>query len=347
MVAYWRLDENAGNMVNDSVGGNDGQIHGADWTPGIINSALSFNSNDNDYVEVPDSTSLSQFNEITVEAWICLYQKTWPEWWGRSVANKYNHAQNQRSYTLGVQNANPEGKNVLVFGLSSTGTNSPSTLFILNGQWDIPLYEWTHVAGTSDGTTMRLYVNGVQEPITRSAPGVIHDSPNPLYIGAYYPPFSDYRTFPGVIDEVAIHSGALSIDEIRQHYENGLNGQGYLAILVEIDIKPGSYPNSINLGSHGLIPVAILSSEDFDATTVDPDTVGLAGAGVEVRGKSNKYMAHQEDVNDDGLIDLVVQVATENLDPGSFQDGYAILSGSTNDGLDFEGLDEITIVPSQ
>ena len=39
---------------------------------------------------------------------------------------------------------------------------------------------------------------------------------------------------------------------------------------VTIDIKPGSDPNSINLGSAGVIPVAILSSEAFDATTVDP-----------------------------------------------------------------------------
>jgi len=117
--------------------------------------------------------------------------------------------------------------------------------------------------------------------------------------------------------------------------------------LVEIDIKPGSYPNSINLGSHGLIRVAILSGDEFDATTVDPETVKLAGAGVEVCGKSNKYMAHKEDIDGDGIVDLVVQVATENLDPGTFQDGYAVLIGSTYDGLDFEGLDEITIVPAE
>ncbi len=118
-------------------------------------------------------------------------------------------------------------------------------------------------------------------------------------------------------------------------------------INVDIDIKPGSYPNAINLGSHGLIPVAILSSADFDATTVDPETVELAGSGVAVRGKSNKYMAHDEDVNGDGLVDLVVQVATENLDPESFQDGYAILTGKTYDGVPIEGEDEITIVPPE
>jgi hypothetical protein len=42
-----------------------------------------------------------------------------------------------------------------------------------------------------------------------------------------------------------------------------------LTIPVLIDIKPGSDPNSINLGSRGTVPVAILSTQDFDATTVD------------------------------------------------------------------------------
>jgi len=42
---------------------------------------------------------------------------------------------------------------------------------------------------------------------------------------------------------------------------------------VEIDIKPGSYPNSINPNSNGVIPVAILTTPSFDATTVDPLSV--------------------------------------------------------------------------
>lgn len=121
-------------------------------------------------------------------------------------------------------------------------------------------------------------------------------------------------------------------------------------IQVAIDIKPGSYPNAINLGSYGLVPVAILSSDEFDATTVDPESVELAGAGVSVRGKSNKYMAHQEDINEDGLLDLMVQVATENLEPDSFQDGSAILTGNLLEefgGTLIEGTDEITIVPKE
>jgi hypothetical protein len=115
---------------------------------------------------------------------------------------------------------------------------------------------------------------------------------------------------------------------------------------VLIDIKPGSYPNSINLGSNGVVPAAILSSAEFDATAVDVQSVFLAGAGVAVRGNGNRYMSHAEDVNGDGLLDLVIQVETENLNPDEFQDGYAIISGETIDGVAFQGLDEIVLVPN-
>ena len=96
-----------------------------------------------------------------------------------------------------------------------------------------------------------------------------------------------------------------------------------------------------------MIPIAIFSSAEFDATTIDPDTVELAGAGVAVRGKGNKYMAHLEDVDGDGLLDLVVQVGTSNLDPGAVQDGWAEVIGSTYDGVNFFGTDEIRVVPPE
>ena len=48
------------------------------------------------------------------------------------------------------------------------------------------------------------------------------------------------------------------------------------AQLISIDIKPGSFPDSINPRSKGVIPVAILTTDTFDATTVDSATVRFA-----------------------------------------------------------------------
>jgi hypothetical protein len=80
-----------------------------------------------------------------------------------------------------------------------------------------------------------------------------------------------------------------------------------ILVTVEIDIKPGSYPNSINPKSRGVIPVAILTTEDFDAKEVDPSTVALEGVLAKERGKSGKY-GSLEDVDADGDLDLVVQI---------------------------------------
>jgi hypothetical protein len=116
-------------------------------------------------------------------------------------------------------------------------------------------------------------------------------------------------------------------------------------IKVSIDIKPVSWPNAINPGSNGLVPVAILSSEDFDATTVDSTTVTLAGATVAIRRKG-KAMAQEADVNGDGLVDLVVQVETQGED-AVWESGIVELTGTTIDGLTIVGYDEIIIAPTE
>ena len=113
-------------------------------------------------------------------------------------------------------------------------------------------------------------------------------------------------------------------------------------VQVDIDIKPGSDPNCFNSNGHGAIPVAILSSPDFDATQVDPATISLDGQGVRVVGKGSRTQAHMEDSNGDGLDDLVVQI--EDLD-STYQvgDDMATLAGETFDGRPIEGSDSICI----
>lgn len=112
-------------------------------------------------------------------------------------------------------------------------------------------------------------------------------------------------------------------------------------IEVSVDIKPGSDPNSINLGSNGGIPVAVLGSETFDTTTVDPLSVTLEGASVRLKGKSGNA-GSIEDVNGDGYQDLLVHVVDFSIAEGSTE---AILTGETYDGTPIQGTDSINIVP--
>jgi hypothetical protein len=105
---------------------------------------------------------------------------------------------------------------------------------------------------------------------------------------------------------------------------------------VEIDIKPGTDPNSINLESKGKVPVTILTSDEFDATDVDPDTVVFAGA--------EALRCTMEDVDLDGDEDMICHFNTQELELTE-DSTEGILTGSTYDDMDIEGTDSVNIVP--
>jgi len=110
-----------------------------------------------------------------------------------------------------------------------------------------------------------------------------------------------------------------------------------------IDIKPGSYPNSINPKSKGNIPVAILSTTEFDA----PDEVDQGSLTFGATGDEDSLAfcsPSPEDINDDGLYDLVCHFYTQKagLMAG---DEEAFLKGYMNDGEFFWSTDVVNIVP--
>jgi hypothetical protein len=112
---------------------------------------------------------------------------------------------------------------------------------------------------------------------------------------------------------------------------------------VTIDIKPGSFPNSINPKSRGKIPVAILSTADFDAPSdVDWDSLTFGPTGDE---ESLAFCSPSpEDVDGDGLYDLVCHFYTQET---GFQCGNTegILKGHTVGDVQIEGSDSVRVVP--
>ena len=129
---------------------------------------------------------------------------------------------------------------------------------------------------------------------------------------------------------------------------NGLDAiawQPIPIIPVDIDIKPGSDPNSINCNNENeSIAVAILTTDDFDATSVDHTTVTFEGASeTHVNKSTSVARRHEEDVDGDGDTDLVLHFRLGDTDL-SCDSTEGTLVGENFDGRDIEGTDAVRMI---
>lgn len=82
-----------------------------------------------------------------------------------------------------------------------------------------------------------------------------------------------------------------------------------------LDIKPGSYPNSINTKARGVIPVALLGYDGFDVRDVDVATLTFGpndATPVHNLNDPETYEDHIQDVNFDGYEDLIIHFNTRD-----------------------------------
>jgi 6-phosphogluconolactonase (cycloisomerase 2 family) len=111
------------------------------------------------------------------------------------------------------------------------------------------------------------------------------------------------------------------------------------AIDVVVDFRPGSPENTVNPKSGGVISVAILSGEGFDATIVDQSTVRLGpGPAAAVSGS-----VEFRDVDGDRLLDIVLRFRSEDIGI-QCGDTSVPLTGQTVNGILIQGADSIRTV---
>jgi hypothetical protein len=192
------------------------------------------------------------------------------------------------------------------------------------------------IAGDVDPTSLRL--NGSLAPVSSAPAGgdliaVFDRAEAVAALGSVVP---GTTVFPRITGAFAAGAGPAFL---RAPCEVAIQA----AIPVEIDIRPGSEENKINLGSNGNIPVAILGSAEFDAATVDPVTLRLASAGLKLKGQGKGGgIFSLDDVNGDGFPDLLAHIATQGLELTATSVS-AELIGTTFDGTPIFGVDAVVV----
>lgn len=327
LANWWPGDGNA----NDIVGGDNGTlVGGVAFAPAEVGQGFSFNGNG--YVSFGTGPAITGTGPLALDAWIRTTDDQ------GIIIQQRDAGGFNGEYVLsvgGIETAagfafDPGKVCWSTYGDGSFGFNFCSEAAVNDG-----LLHFIVATREADGSG-RIYIDGVLDS-SQSAPARTL-VPLEVFIGADARDFllvGRGRFLVGIIDEMEIFNRALSESEIQDIFFAGSAGK----CSFEIDIKPGGFPNSINPRSKGVIPVAILTTDTFDATTVDPLSVRFGpNAAVE-----SHRQGHIEDVDGDGDLDLVLHFRTQ--DTGiRCGDTSASLTGETFDGQPIRGTDAISTV---
>ncbi|MDO8424339.1 MAG: LamG domain-containing protein, partial [bacterium] len=194
LAGYWGMDEGRGTTATDISGnGNTGTLVGGPaWTnTGKVGGALSFDGTD-DYVDAGNATPL-MVSEGTIEFWAkFITHET------GSIVDK--------NYTSGGYMAWIESATELRLYINSVGQAAIVPA---------PIGEWAHYAVRFSSSETVWFKNGVADT---PGPGVIPTgNTNSVTIGK-----DTLNRYPQlVIDEVRIYNRALSVAEVRYHYNKG------------------------------------------------------------------------------------------------------------------------------
>ena len=114
----------------------------------------------------------------------------------------------EREFYLGL-----DPSDTFVFTMHPDGTESLGTHVHVTSTTTLLIGEWVHVAGTWDGATARIFIDGTEESSAPYSLGMINGGA-PLFIGTDELNSWGYYNFDGSIDDVYIYNRALSASEV-------------------------------------------------------------------------------------------------------------------------------------
>src|SRR5262245_29160542 len=160
-VAAYGFEDSASATVGDSsVYGNTGSVQGAVRVTGRHGGGISFDGV-NDSITIPDAGPLNLASGMTLEAWV---KPTTIDGW-RTVLLK----QRLSNVSYGLYLSGP------VIATDNVDAHAPTA--------GVDVSAWSHLAATYDGTTLRVFVNGVQAGASSAPRGPITPGNGALSIG--------------------------------------------------------------------------------------------------------------------------------------------------------------------
>ncbi len=202
LLGWWRLDERAGTIAADATRNrNHGTLkNGPLWAAGKSGGGLSLDGKD-DAVRVPASPSIESLGlQVTAAAWVLLAAEREDY---RLVLSRQLGTGDENQFWLGFRDDR--------YGFSIT--TSKGTANVLGRE--APTGEWIHLAGTYDGASLKLFVNGV-EVASETHSGVLSAGGRAVTLGGdEYDEQGSIQEVPrGTIDEVRLYNRALTASEI-------------------------------------------------------------------------------------------------------------------------------------
>ena len=217
---------------------NDGLVVGANRTYGQLGYAGKFDGED-DYIDLGSLGSIN-LTSLSVSMWVNTKVKDEE----KIIFDGYDGSFENRFFI--EQHSSGNGK----WGFRLR-PDDDALLTLLRTTTEVVANEWVHLAGTWDGTTMRMYINGVQDATTASISGHIDMAKVSNYaIGSAGG--GSNNNFNGSIDEVKIYSRALTSAEIQASYERGI-GNASITTQTSLAVSPNR-TNSTDQDGNFIVP---------------------------------------------------------------------------------------------
>ncbi len=327
MAGYWNFDAGAGATAADSSGnGNTGALmNGASWsstiapTPQANNYSMSFDGT-NDYVTVADSPSLALSNAVSVSLWFLA-----------DTSGGFD----------GLASRSPDPAQGWEFDYTRAGNTGFS---VGTGAWVDAVTAppstgvWRHAAGTWDGATIRLYIDGAEVGSAAQA-GSMSIAASDLTIGAMNREIGASE-FDGLIDDLRVYGSGISANDVSELYGSRFTVAGIekmsqtanVSILASNDITFNLDGDTLDLTSGRNLTV----TAGRDILSASAGTVTVAGAGgIALNAGRDISFAHDLDLNATGSGAVTLRADNSIVHTGSGDittQGGAITLNSDRDG---------------